>query len=302
MTAPLPVDDAAPTAGLSAPATADRGTAITLTAAAGDDFGVKRVRFADGGTTLGTVTAPPYTLAATIPADAACGSTRTYTAVVIDSAGQTKSASATVTVTCPAPNPNPNPPAPPTIAFAQAPSTLSGTTRVRFTPVAAAGLKQVELFLGSRRICTLDRGAVRRLRRHRHRRRRRHPGAARGRHRRSSAPPPGDRQRRASPSSRRRSRSRSRSATSPAARRAGPSAARVSVPRNVTRAQACSGTVTVAIKRAGRSVLNQRVKLSKSCTFSRSVTAARGNQSFSVSAKFGGNAVLRTASQTRRFS
>ena len=76
----------------------------------------------------------------------------------------------------------------------------------------------------------------------------------------------------------------------------------VSVPRNVTRAQACSGTVTVAIKRAGRSVLNQRVKLSKSCTFSRSVTAARGNQKFSVSAKFGGNAVLRTASQTRRFS
>ena len=56
------------------------------------------------------------------------------------------------------------------------------------------------------------------------------------------------------------------------------------------------------IKRRGRSVLNQQVSLSKSCTFSRSVTAARGKQSFSVTAKFGGNTVLKTASQTRRFS
>ena len=56
------------------------------------------------------------------------------------------------------------------------------------------------------------------------------------------------------------------------------------------------------ITRGGHSLLNQQVKLSKTCTFSRSVTAARSNQSFSVSARFGGNAVLATANETRRFS
>ena len=73
-------------------------------------------------------------------------------------------------------------------------------------------------------------------------------------------------------------------------------------PAGVTKAQACQGKVTLTIKRAGRSVLNQQVALSKSCTFSRSVTAKRSKQSFSVTAKFGGNTVLRTADQTRRFS
>ena len=50
-----PVNDAAPTVGLTAPATAKPGDTITLTAAPADDFGVKRVRFYDGSTTIGTV-------------------------------------------------------------------------------------------------------------------------------------------------------------------------------------------------------------------------------------------------------
>ena len=37
------------------------GDDVTLTATPADDFGVKRVRFTDGATTLGTVDAPPYT-------------------------------------------------------------------------------------------------------------------------------------------------------------------------------------------------------------------------------------------------
>jgi hypothetical protein len=74
-------------------------------------------------------------------------------------------------------------------------------------------------------------------------------------------------------------------------------------PSGVTRAQACeSGTVTITIRRSDRSVLNQQLGLSKSCTFQRSVTAARSKQSFSVSAKFGGNTVLSAAGSTRRFS
>jgi hypothetical protein len=60
--------------------------------------------------------------------------------------------------------------------------------------------------------------------------------------------------------------------------------------------------VTLVVKRSGRSVLNQQVRLSKACRFSRSVTAGRHRQSFTVSARFGGNAVLSTAAKTRRFS
>ena len=77
---------------------------------------------------------------------------------------------------------------------------------------------------------------------------------------------------------------------------------KVAVPADVTRAQGCTGSVTLTIKRSGRSVLNQKVSLSKSCTFKRSVTAGRGKQSFSASVKFGGNTVLSTASKNRRFS
>jgi hypothetical protein len=74
-------------------------------------------------------------------------------------------------------------------------------------------------------------------------------------------------------------------------------------PTGVERSAACaSGTVTLRIKRAGRSVLNQQVGLSKTCAFTRSITTSRAAQDFSVSARFGGNAVLSTAAQTRRFS
>ena len=74
------------------------------------------------------------------------------------------------------------------------------------------------------------------------------------------------------------------------------------MPANVTKAQACTGKVTVTIKRNGRSVLNQVVSLSKHCTFTRTVTAARRGQTFTATAKFAGNTVLRSATSTRRFS
>ena len=302
LTAPLPVADAAPTASLSAPATADRGTTITLSAGGSDDFGIKRVRFADGGTTVGIVTAPPYTQVVTIPADAACGSTRTYTAVVMDSSGQTKSASSTVTVTCPAPQPPPQPaPAKPAIAFNGVPSTLSRTTKIRFNATAEAGVKTVELFLGARRICTLTaapfgscdvtatgadvgRQALRAV-----------VTDALGSTAQATANVTV-----AKFATKVTTSVKTTNVTGNKAKRT--ISGKIAVPANVTKAQACTGKVTVQIKRSGRSVLNQQVSLSKSCTFSRSVTAARGKQSFSVSAKFGGNTVLKTASQTRRFS
>ena len=47
------------------------------------------MRFAEGATTLGTATAPPYTVNVTIPADAACNTVRTFSAIATDSLGQT---------------------------------------------------------------------------------------------------------------------------------------------------------------------------------------------------------------------
>jgi hypothetical protein len=74
------------------------------------------------------------------------------------------------------------------------------------------------------------------------------------------------------------------------------------LPTGVTKAQGCRGTVTVTIKRAGQSFANQQVKVSKACTITRSVTAARSKQRFTVSARYGGTSVLKTASSSRRFS
>ncbi|MDA0139909.1 Ig-like domain-containing protein [Solirubrobacter deserti] len=301
LAAPIPVLDRGPTgAALSAPASAQRGTTITLTAAGEDDFALKRVRFADGGATIGTATQAPYSVQATIPADAACDSTRTYSAVVMDNAGQTASASATVAVTCPAPNPNPGPAAP-TIAFANAPATLSSRTRIAFTPTAAAGVKQVELFLGDRRVCTLTSAPFDAC---------------------EVTPTGADVGRQAlrvvvtdlagSTAQATVNVTVAKFATSVTLKvkkssvRGGKTKRTINgtlkVPANVTKAQACSGKVTITIKRNGRSVLNQAVNVSRNCTFSRSVTAARKGQSFSVSAKYAGNAVLRSASESRRFS
>ena len=311
LTAPIPVEDAAPAVALSAPATAARASVVTLTATASDDFGVKRVRFSDGGATAGTVAVPPYAQSVTIPASAACGSTRSYGAVATDSAGQTASSSASITVTCPrnaattapedAPLVNVLPVAGPSVAFASAPQALSRRTAVSLRPNAPAGVKRLELFLGARKVCTIAAA----------------PYSC------EIAPTGAD----VGTQALRAVLTDAAGATAEASRsvtvakfapRVSLTVAKAAVkggkarrtiagtlrlPAGVTRAQACrSGTVTVTIKRSGRSVLNQQVGLSKSCTFSRSVTAGRGKQSFSVGAKFGGNAVLATAGSTRRFS
>jgi hypothetical protein len=304
MTAPLPVVDNGPTAELTAPATANRGSTITLTAAGSDDFGVKRVRFADGATTLGTVTTPPYTLQATIPADAACGSTRTYTAVVADSLGQTKSASATVTVTCtnPNPDPDPDPPAAPAIAFEDySPRFSEGTNRVRLTPSAEAGIRRVEVFLGDRRVCRLNDApftvcdiTV--------------TGADVGRQALRAVITDGNgataqatvnvvvakfpTELSVKVKKKNLSGNRARRTVN----------GKVELPDDVTKEQGCSGKVTVKVKRNGRTIIDDVLKVTKKCTFSLEITAPRRGQTFKLSAEFGGNTVLRTAEISRRFS
>jgi hypothetical protein len=303
LTAPLPVVDAAPTAGLSAPASAARGSAITLTATGSDDFGVKRVRFADGASTLGTVSTPPYTLQATIPADAACGSSRTYTAVVMDSLGQTRSASATVAVTCTNPNPNPDPePAAPSIAFDGAPTRLAaGRTLVAFAPTAQAGIRRVELFLGDRRICTLTQAPFTRCYVT-------PTGADVGRQAlrvvvtdlRGSTAQATTNVTVAKFPAQLSLKVKTKGLSGGRARRT--ITATVKRPDGVTAAQGCSGRMTLKVKRNGRTIVDDVVKVARNCRVSLQITAPRRGQTFKLTAEFGGNPVLRTAEASRRFS
>jgi hypothetical protein len=339
LTAPIPVDDAAPTVSLAAPASAARGTTIALTASPADDFGIQRVRFAEGLTTLGTATTPPYTVSFTIPADAACNSVRTFSAVATDSLGQTKSATAPVTVTCGA-TPTPTPtatatatatatttasvtatatvtvsgevtPEPktintatpradaPSIAFVSWPHSIAGKSRVVFSASAPAGLKSAAVVLGSRTLCVITAP----------------PYSC------DFAPQGSDvggqalriivtdqlgstaEQVRNVVVSRfvaKLKLSVSKTSTKTGLKRT--LKGTVTFPSAVSATQACTGKVMLTIKRGGRSILNQEVSLSKRCTFSRSVTAKRGSQSFSAKVTFGGNTVLNTTGQNRRFS
>jgi hypothetical protein len=158
--APLPANDAAPAVSLSAPATAERGETITLTATPSDDFGVQSVRFFQGATSLGTVDVPPYSTTYTIPADAACGA-RSFMALVQDSAGQTAAATASVTVVeannCQPPEePPPPPPAAPTGALPPSLRVIKQAgTPVTATASAEAGVTKVEFLLGERLLCTV---------------------------------------------------------------------------------------------------------------------------------------------------
>jgi hypothetical protein len=297
--APIPMSDAAPSVSLSAPATVARGDTFMLAATAGDDLGVKRVRFTDGATTLGTATVPPYAQPVTVAKDVTCNTTRSFGAVATDSLGQTASATRTVTITCGTPQGD-TAPAAPSVAWGRAPATIRGTATVTFTPSAPAGLAHADVFLGDRRVCRLSgapflcrvsatgadvgvqalrvvvtdaRGAGTQIRRT-VRVAKFRPAVKLG--------------------------IRLHKLSHRRARRT--IAGRLTLPRAVTRSQGCRGTVTLVVKRRGRSVLNQQVRLSRACRFSRSVTAGRNRQSFSVSARFGGNAVLSTAAKTRRFS
>ena len=196
LTAPMPIDDAIPTAAPERSRLGQAGRDDHAHRQGSDDFGIKRVRFADGATTLSIATLPPYTATATIPANATCNSTRTYCAIVMDSAGQTASASQAGRgrllrgptrpprrrprprrpprpprrprprrrrprrPRSPRPDPptnTPTAPRPPSVSFIAWPTTISRASKVSFAPSAEAGLKQVELFLGTRQICVAPR-------------------------------------------------------------------------------------------------------------------------------------------------
>ena len=150
---PIPVDDAAPTVDLSSDTDEyDRGDTVTLTADAEDDFGVSEVRFFDGANPIDTLETPPYELGFVIPSNAPCGS-RTFSAVVTDSFGQTSSDDVVIDVV--GPNNCEDPPEAPDIQFNAPPSTIpQGGITVQAVPDAPEGVDNVEFFLGTRSVCT----------------------------------------------------------------------------------------------------------------------------------------------------
>jgi hypothetical protein len=60
----------------------------------------------------------------------------------------------------------------------------------------------------------------------------------------------------------------------------------------------------VTVKRAGRTVVNEQKSITKSCSFTVSALTQRssGKRSFTVTARFAGNAVLAPVTASRRFS
>ena len=150
--APIPVSDAAPSVTLSSDTDEyDRGDTVGLSADAEDDFGVTSVRFFDGANPIDTDSTAPYEQDFVIPNNAPCGS-RTFTAVVTDSLGQTSSDSVVIDVV--GPNNCEDPPEAPDIEFNAPPSTIpqAGIT-VQAVPDAPEGVDSVEFFLGTRSVC-----------------------------------------------------------------------------------------------------------------------------------------------------
>ena len=78
----------------------------------------------------------------------------------------------------------------------------------------------------------------------------------------------------------------------------------VSRPTGVSAAQGCSGTVTVTIKRGARTISTRRAKLTRICTYASTATFGSrrrlGNGRLRITARFGGNAVLKARSSAGR--
>ena len=304
--APSAVQDDAPSITLNAgPDTAIRGQAVMLSAIADDDFGVRKVTFYDGATPIGSLTRPPYVMAYTVPADAACAS-RALTAVAEDALGQTTSAAATVTVTGPDEcRAAPPPPVPPPAASLPdgLNAILQGGTAVTVAATSGAGVAKVEFLLGTRLVCTVtaapysclvvpragdvglqslrvvitdNAGGVTVLSRQVLIDRFRAAGVDIGVKQKRLK---GNRERRTI-------------------------TARIELPAGVSAAEACGdGSVTFVVTRRGRAFLNEQVALRADCTARLRFTAKRARKPIhKVSARFADSTVLYPISSSRRFS
>ena len=170
---PGPVNDTAPTVGVSTDkATYHLGENVTLSAAVGDDFGVKNVVFYDGPWAVGSADRKPYSV------DLQTADRHRLRAAHAYRGGRGLRRPDSVLVgadldrrrRCATPTPTPTPTADPRHAAADGPAADGPVGRVRrpaaaapdrraptswSIPHAPAGLKQVDVFLGTTRICTL---------------------------------------------------------------------------------------------------------------------------------------------------
>jgi hypothetical protein len=334
--APLPIADAGPSVGLSTnSATYNRGDTVTLTANATDDFAIAKTTFYDGNAVIGTAVPPASTATLTIPSNAACAA-RTLTAVSEDSTGQTASDTETITVvgpnncqpvtpgptdpgpTDPGPGPGPgpgNPPPPPPVApkvalagvpvtIPEAGATISADPTVDPTRTVAA----VTFRLGDRTVCTdavapfscqvLPTGAevgtqsVQAVVT---------DSAGQSATAVASTKVAKFATRALSISVKRSSLKNRRGKVTKLVRTV---SGRVTFNSRVTRRQGCStGSVTMTIYRNSSTLFPMsQVPLKSDCTYSLKFTVANTRKhSFKVKAYFGGNSVLGSARNTRRF-
>lgn len=334
--APLPVNDAAPTIGLSTdkPAYA-LGETVTLTAAASDDFGVTEITFYEGNTPIATVIPPADTATVTIPADAAC-TTRTVSAVASDFLGQTSSATTTFVGgpnACKEPEnpggggggggdggggtgttPPPASPKAPTVSLVSPPATI-GANGAKLTAApaadtgAGASVAKVDFFLGNRLLCTVTAApyTCKVL----------PEGSEVGTQALRAVVTDSTGQTATAEASTKVSKFTPEGLTletealkakkgkgKPKLRRK--LSGTLELPDRVTAAQGCaSGTVAITVTRDGKTVLpSTQVSLGAKCTYSLTLTvpAKKSKSTFKATAKFGGNAVLLPASTTRRFN
>jgi hypothetical protein len=308
--APLPASDSGPAVDLTTDkARYDRGEQVRMEVDASDDFGVTRINFFDGATPVGQVIPPADTAAFAIPADALCAS-RTLTAVVSDYLGQTASDSAVIDVV----GPNqckdvevPPKAGPPSVKLTGLPAAIgeAGVTvsaDARADTAHGASVAKVEFFLGTRSLCTatlapftcnvLPLG--------------REVGAQTVR-----AVVTDSAQQTATDNADvtvahfQPTGLSMRLTTKAAGTKTfkGLVSGALSLPARVSAAEGCtSGTVSVTVKRGGRTVFPlTQVPLSKDCSYKLKFTAPRTKKNkFQASARFGGNAVLLPVSHHRR--
>jgi hypothetical protein len=78
---------------------------------------------------------------------------------------------------------------------------------------------------------------------------------------------------------------------------------KLKLPKQVSMLDGCkSGSVSLLVKRGNHVLDDSQVRLSRTCTFKKRVTAARSSRKLSVSARFSGNKAIAAVQANRRFS
>lgn len=185
----------------------------------------------------------------------------------------------------------------PSVSFGSVPANIaSAGVLVNVTPIAKAGIRQLDVYLGTRRICTLTKAPYTCKVRPR--------GADVGRQ--SLRVVVTDLNGATAESSRNvvvlqfKPKGLSLSASTRGSRTT--ITGKLKLPSQVTMVEGCkSGSVTLVIKRGSKVIDNSQVRLGRYCSFTKRISS-RSKSKLSVSARFSGNKVLAAVNANRRFS